>query len=161
MFMLIKIWRFITILLTALSLSLSVCHLLEMPQRLKFDAQLWVRVTVFEGIFRYFGSIGALFEVGSVLTAIVLVFLVRKRGRAIFYSTLGGAICLIMALASWFLFVNTANAELARWLVNPIPPDFASWRNQWEYGHAANAFIKIAGFGYCFYFPSLSKLREQ
>lgn len=73
---LLKIWRFAVILLTALSMSLWVCHLLEMPQRLRFDKELWVEVTVFENIFRYFGLVGALFEVGSVLTAIFLIFLV-------------------------------------------------------------------------------------
>jgi hypothetical protein len=144
--MFIRILRFLAILLTALSMGLSVCHLLEMPVRLNFDPELWVRVTVFEGAFRYFGSIGAIFEVGSVLMAIALSFLVRSRGSMIFYLTLGGALCLVLALASWILFVATANAELARWLVNPIPPDFQSWRRQWEYGHAANAFIKIIGF---------------
>lgn len=44
--MLLKTWRFVTILLTALSLCLSVTHLLELPQRMNFDAELWVRVTV-------------------------------------------------------------------------------------------------------------------
>lgn len=27
-----------------------------------------------------------------------------------------------------------------------MPPDFTAWRNQWEYVHAANAFIKIGNF---------------
>jgi hypothetical protein len=144
-FIFVKIWRFLTILLTALSMSLSVCHLLEMPQRLKFDAELWVRVTVFENIFRYFGSIGALFEVGSVLTATVLIFLARGRGKS-FYLTLSGAAFLVLAFAGWLMFVAPVNAELARWLTNPIPADFTGWRNQWEYAHTINAFIKIFGF---------------
>lgn len=145
--LLVKIWRFLTVLLAALSLSLSVCHLFEMPQRLKFEPELWVRVTVFENIFRYFGSVGALFEVGSILTAIVLVFLVRKRGKS-FYLTLAGALCLAAALTSWILFVAPVNAELAKWLSQPIPSDFAIWRNQWEYAHSVNAFIKIFGFSF-------------
>jgi hypothetical protein len=145
--MFLKIWRFLTILMAALSMSLSVCHPFEMPQRMKFDAKLWTDVTVFGNVFHYFGSIGAALEVNSILFSIALIFLVRKRGRAIYYLTLGGAVCLILALANWFLFVSTANAEFARWLTNPIPPDFESWRRQWEYGHAANAFIKITGFG--------------
>lgn len=142
--MLIKTWRFMTIMLTAFSLSLSMTHLLELPQRMKFDAELWVRVTVIENVYRLFGAVGAIFEVGSILTAIALVFLVRELGSTS-YWTLGGAICLAAALASWLLFVAPANAEFAQWLTNPIPPDWARWRDQWEYAHATNAFIKIVG----------------
>lgn len=144
--MVLRILRFVTILLAALSMSLSVCHLFEMPQRLQFDSDLWVRVTVFANVFRYFGTFGAFFEVGSVVAAIVLVLLVRKRGPGIFYLTLAGAICLGLALVIWLLVVAPVNAELARWLVNPIPPDFDGWRSQWEYGHAVSAVIKIIGF---------------
>lgn len=142
--MLLKTWRFVTILLTALSLCLSVTHLLELPQRMNFDAELWVRVTIIENVYRLFGLVGPVFEVGSILTAVVLVFLVR-RGGAAFYWTLGGAICLVLAFVSWIMFVAPANAEFAKWLTIPIPPDWARWRNQWEYTHAINAFIKIIG----------------
>ncbi len=43
----IQVWRFMTLMLAAFSLSLSMAHLLELPQRMQFDRQLWVRVTVF------------------------------------------------------------------------------------------------------------------
>ncbi len=130
--------------LTAFSLCLSMTHLLELPQRMKFDEELWVRVTVFENLYALFGSVGAVFEIGAILTAIVLIFLVRGRG-ATFYWTFGGAMFLVAAFISWILFVNSAKAELARWLMNPVPPDWTRTRDQWEYAHAINAFIKIAG----------------
>lgn len=142
--MLIKTWRFVTLMLTSFSLSLSMAHLLEFPQRMKFDQQLWVRVTVFEGVYNYFGSVGAVFEMGAILTSLVLAFLVRGRATT-FYLTLGGAICLILAFVSWLMFVAPANAEFAKWLTTPIPQDWERWRNQWEYTHAINAIIKIIG----------------
>jgi hypothetical protein len=37
------------------------------------------------------------------------------------------------------------NAEFAKWLTNPVPLDWTRYRNQWEYAHAINACIKIAG----------------
>ncbi|HEY9799473.1 MAG TPA: hypothetical protein V6D25_03885 [Leptolyngbyaceae cyanobacterium] len=101
---LMRLWRFITILLASLSLGLSIAHLLELPRRMQFDQQLWVRVTVFENVYRYFGSVGAAFEIGSVIAAVVLAFLVRKRGVT-FYWTLGGAIALVLAIVSWMMFV--------------------------------------------------------
>ena len=55
-------WRFITFMLASFSLSLSMTHLLELPQRMQFDQQLWVRVTVLENLYQLFGSVGAAFE---------------------------------------------------------------------------------------------------
>lgn len=145
--MFIRTWRFITLILTSLSLSLSMAHLLELPQRMQFDHQLWVRVTVFENVYRLFGSVGAAFEITAILTAIVLVFLVRRRGST-FYWTLGGAILLVLAFVSWIVFVAPMNAEFARWLVNPVPADWTRYRDQWEYAHAINALIKIIGLSF-------------
>lgn len=143
--MLIKIFQFATLLLAAFSLSLSMTHLLELPQRIKFDQELWVKVTVFEGVYKYFGSVGAFFEIGAILAAFILAFLLRGHG-SVFYWALSGAIILAIALVSWLIFVNSANAELARWLTEPVPPDWTRTSNQWEYAHAVNAFIKIIAF---------------
>lgn len=141
---LLRMWRFITIMLTSFSLSLSMAHLMELPRRIQFDQELWVRVTVFENVYRYFGIVGAVFEISAILTAIVLVFLMPRKSSA-FYWALGGAILLVVAFISWILFVAPMNAEFARWLTNPIPQDWTRYRDQWEYTHAINALIKIVG----------------
>ena len=140
----IRTWRFITLMLASFSLSLSMTHLLELPQRMQFDQQLWVRVTVVENVYKLFGSVGAAFEITAIITAIVLAFLVRKQGST-FYWTLGGAIVLVLAFLSWIMFVAPMNVEFAKWLTNPIPADWTRYRDQWEYAHAVNAFIKIMG----------------
>ena len=140
----IRTLRFLTLILTSFSLSLSMTHLLELPQRMQFDQQLWIKVTVFENVYKLFGSVGAVFEIMAILTAIMLVFLVRKRGST-FYWTLGGATFLVLAFISWIVFVAPMNVEFARWLTNPIPLDWIRYRDQWEYAHAVNAVIKIIG----------------
>jgi len=140
--MVLRTWRFLTLMLASLSLSPSMAHLLEMPQRLKFNQQLWVDVTVFSNVYRWFGSVGALFEVGAILAAIALTILVRKH-RSVFYWTLAGTLLLITAFVSWILFIAPMNAEFAQWLTNPIPADWTRYRDQWEYAHAINAVIKL------------------
>jgi len=140
----IRTWRFITLMLASFSLSLSMTHLLELPQRMQFDQQLWVRVTVVENVYKLFGSVGAVFEITAIITAIMLAFLVRKQGST-FYWTLGGAIVLVLAFLSWIMFVAPMNVEFAKWLTNPIPMDWMRYRDQWEYAHAVNALIKIIG----------------
>ena len=140
--MLLKMWRFITIISTALSAGMSFAHLLELPPRFfYFDAQFWVATTT-KGLYYLFGTVGAGIEVGSILTAIVLAFLMRGRGSA-FYLTSGGAILVTLALALWFIFIAPVNAELATWTPTSFPADWVRYRNQWEYTHAANAVIKI------------------
>ncbi|WP_246828912.1 hypothetical protein [Synechococcus sp. PCC 7502] len=119
-------------------------HLLELPQRMQFDQELWVRVTVFENVYKLFGSVGAVFEITAILTAIVLLFLLRKCALN-FYWTLGGAIFLVLAFVSWIMFVAPMNTEFAKWLTNPIPVNWRQYRDQWEYAHAINALIKIIG----------------
>jgi len=140
----IRVWRFMTLMLATFSLSLSMTHLLELPQRMQFDQQLWVRVTVFENVYKLFGSVGAAFEITAILTAMVLAFLVRRRGST-FYWALGGAIFLVLAFISWIMFVAPMNAEFAKWLTNPVPTDWTRYRDQWEYAHAVNTLIKIIG----------------
>jgi hypothetical protein len=143
----IRVWRFITLMLAAFSLSLSMTHLLELPQRIQFDQQLWIRVTVIENIYRLFGTIGAFFEIAAILTAIMLVVLVRKYGST-FYWTLGGAMLLAIAFVSWIIFIAPMNAEFAKWLTTPIPSNWMQYRDQWEYAHATNALIKIIGLSF-------------
>ncbi len=142
----LRSWRFITLMLASLSLSLSMTHLLELPQRMQFEQTLWIEVTVVENVYRLFGSVGSVFEIGAILAAVGLAFLVRKHGP-VFYWTLGGALLMALALASWIIFVAPINAELAKWLTNPVPADWTRYRDQWEYAHAANAVIKIMGLG--------------
>ncbi len=101
-------------------------------------------MTVFENVYKLFGSVGAVFEITAILTAIVLIFLVRRRGST-FYWTLGGAIFLVIAFVSWIVFIAPMNTEFAKWLTNPIPIDWTRYRDQWEYAHAVNAVIKIIG----------------
>jgi len=140
--MLLKTWRFVTVMLTALSAGLSFAHLLELPPRVfHFDARLWVATTT-RGLYALFGTVGAVTEIGSILTAIVLTLFVRGRGAA-FYLTLAGAILLALALASWAAFVAPVNAELATWTASSFPADWTRYRDQWEYAHAANAVVKI------------------
>jgi hypothetical protein len=139
-----QVWRFITLMLASFSLSLSMTHLLELPQRMQFDQELWVRVTVFANIYRLFGSVGVAFEITAILTAIVLVFLVRQQGST-FYWTLGGSLLLVLAFVSWIIFVAPMNIQFTQWLTSPVPVDWTRYRDQWEYGHALVALIKIFG----------------
>ena len=142
--MLLRSWRFAGIYLTAITLSLTFCHLLEMPGKMKYDEALYMSVQ--HSLYFHFAWVGAVAEVGAVVSLIVLSFLVRKRS-VIFYPTLVATICVAGGLALWFAFVSPANGMMAQWHGVPLPPNWVAVRRQWELGHAASAVLDLIGFG--------------
>jgi hypothetical protein len=73
----LRIWRFVTLLLSALSLTMESAHVLELPQKMQYDAQMYSAVNT--TLYRYFAIIGGIYQIGSILAAVFLAFLVRKR----------------------------------------------------------------------------------
>jgi hypothetical protein len=142
--MLLILWRLATLLLAALSMALSFCHLMEMPVRLSWGPALWMQTTNFGGLYYLFGRVGAVIDVSAILASAILVVLVRRRQPSIHF-TMAGAALMALGLALWVGFVAPMNAVMATWTPGPIPADFLAVRDQWEYSHAAIALIKIAG----------------
>ena len=145
--MFLRIWRFVTLMLTALSVGMALCHLMEMPARLNYAPALWSRVTNIEGTYRLFGPpIGASIEGGALSTAVVLSIFVRKR-RPAFTLTLFGAACMAAAQVAWWLFVFPVNSRMVHRTPESLPADFTKLRDQWEYAHAARTILQIVGLG--------------
>jgi hypothetical protein len=142
--MLVKIWRLVTIMLTALSMGTALCHLLEMPAKITYEGALWL--TLLQTLYPpAFGTIGAFFEVGAVVTAVMLAFLVRRRPA--FVWTLLGALCLVVAHAAFWIWVAPVNATMSPLTPETLPADWMRLRNQWEYTHAARAVLQIVALG--------------
>ena len=74
--MVLRAWRFITLLLAALALTMESAHVLELPQKMQYDAQMDAAVNT--TLYRYFAIVGGVYQVGSIMAAAVLAFLVRK-----------------------------------------------------------------------------------
>lgn len=142
--MLLRIWRFVAICLTALTLSLTFCHLLEMPPKMQYGEGLYM--TVQHSLYQYFAWVGAFAEVGAVACLVVLSVLLRN-GRAVFHLTLAATLCIAAGLGVWFVVVSPANAQMAQWSSMPLPANWTDVRRQWEFGHAASAVLDLVGFG--------------
>jgi Domain of unknown function (DUF1772) len=145
--MLVRAWRFITIILAALDTGMALCHALEMPAKLKVDAQQWL--TFQHTLYRAFGpkGPGAFIEMGAIITGVVLVILVRKR-RPAFHLTLAGATLVAAAFfLVWIPFVSPVNAETAKWTVDSIPGNWMELRRQWEYAHTIRFVLQLIGLG--------------
>lgn len=138
-------WSLLTLLLTALSLGPSFAHVLESwPRLTMWSPELWREATVFNGQFLLFAVVGAPLDLGSILAASVLAFMLR-RDRPAFWFALAGAGLYAASLLTWFTAVAPVNAVLATWAPGPIPEGFEAIRNRWEIGHMMVAAVKLLG----------------
>jgi hypothetical protein len=143
--MLVQICYFATLVLTALLMGTSFAHALEMPQKLSVDGQTWL--TFQHTLYPYFAYIGGPVELGAIVAAGFLSYLVRAHRRALFLA-LGAVICLAIAFfVVWLGFTNPVNAQTAKWTAASMPADWAHWRNQWEYSHLARFALHLIAFG--------------
>lgn len=144
--MFLKFWRFITLILVALFMGLEFAHALELPAKMQYNEALYIKVQ--NSLYQYFGAPGpgAFITVGAVLSAIALTVLVRKR-RAAFGWALMGTLCLAISFPLiFFLGIEPVNVVLKQANPGAVPPNFEQLRNQWEYAHAANFGLSLAGF---------------
>jgi hypothetical protein len=116
-------WRFITLVLAALAIGAPLAHVLEMPVRRTYDPALYVTVT--HTLYRYFGIVGAMIEVGAVVGAVVWAAgLGRSRTSAVSAHrwVVAGAACLVLAHVLFWLLVNPVNQAFAAWTPTAVPP---------------------------------------
>jgi hypothetical protein len=143
--MLLRAWRFLAILLAALALTMTSAHVLELPQKMRYDAALYAAVNT--TLYRHFATVGAVYTIGSIVAAAVLVFLVRGR-RPAFGWTLAGASLLLLAFISWLALVAPVNREVAdalRSAPESVPALWMRHRARWEYGHATGFALQLIG----------------
>jgi hypothetical protein len=142
----LSIWRVLTIVLAALALTMTSAHVLEMPQKMQYDAQLYSAVNT--TMYRYFAIVGGIYSIGSIVAALVLTFLLRRHRRA-FRWALAGSMLLVLWFASWLTLVAPANAQVAATLQSSpaaVPELWMRLRPRWEYGHAIGFVLQLLGF---------------
>jgi hypothetical protein len=137
--MLLRTWRFLTIMLAAVALSAALAHLMELPGKMTYDAPLYV--LLHRTLYPTFGQTAGWAEALALLAVVGLTLRVRKRGAA-FPLTATAATCQAAAMAVFLALVHPANLTMAGWPLDGIPPDWTRWRDQWEYGHAVRAILE-------------------
>jgi hypothetical protein len=142
---LLRFWWLVTLVLAALGLVMGGAHLLELPVRLRYEPALYMQVT--STLYRYYGLVGGPIQILALLSAAVLVWLVRA--RAAFRSTLVGTLCIALSLLLWFLLVQPVNdawGDALRSSPAEAVHAYARLRSRWEYGHLAAFIAWFAGF---------------
>jgi len=142
-----NIWRFVTLVVSALALAVPVAHALEMPVRLTYAASLYVAVT--HTLYVYFAAIGGAFEVGAIACALTLCLLAWRDPWTTWPVrawAMGGTACLLLAHLTFWAFVHPVNQEFTTWTTQSVPFDWTWFRDQWEWAHAARAALMVLGF---------------
>jgi hypothetical protein len=137
----LKATRFLSLLLVALTLGMTFCHVMEIPGKLRLDGAAWLT-----NLYIAFGAVGAVIELLSILLTWVVAMQVRQR-RPAFAWTVAAGLCVTAGLLVWFTVVAPVNAALSGWTPETLPADWTRIRDRWEIGHAVHAALFGFGFG--------------
>ena len=140
-----RVLRFFSLLLVALGLAPGAAHLLEMPVKLGYTPELYYAVT--STLYAFFGSAGAIIQVGALVITGVLAFV--SRGQPGAQLAVAAVVLLGVSLAAWGAFVapvNTQWSDAIKSGADALPALYANLRLRWEYGHAVAFVLWFAGY---------------
>jgi hypothetical protein len=134
-----RVVQFLAILLCGLALVPGGAHLLELANKLPLDRDAYMTV---QQIYRGWAFAG-LVQVAAIAATLWLTLRSRSQTVPMRLASTGFAL-LLLALASFFVWVNPANSATGQWTV--APANLEHLRVQWEYGHAASAILTLLAF---------------
>jgi hypothetical protein len=135
----LKAWRLSSTMTTAIAMSASVAHLMELPAKMRYEPSLYVRLH--RTLYSVFGKAAGPAESLAVATTCALAAWTRRRQPDAFTPTAVAAACLAGAHAVYWSVVQPVNNEMSRWPLDAIPQRWTVARNRWEYGHAVRAVL--------------------
>lgn len=138
----LRVWRFIVLVLAALTVGMKFAHLLELFPKLQWDAELYVQVQT--SLYQVFGTLGPVIDVGAVLSAFALAYWVHRLPG--FKLTVVGAGAMVLSLVVWLVVVAPASMNINTWAATNIPADWMVWRNQWQFGQVGSFALDVTGF---------------
>ena len=121
---------------TAVALGPALAHLFELPNKINLPKDDYFLV---QQTYAGWSLLGGVLVVQ--LVAIASVVITAHGDRRLRMLALLALICLIGAQASFWIFTYPANAATVNWTVQP--DDWQALRRQWEYSHAAGAFLQL------------------
>jgi hypothetical protein len=125
--------RFIVLILAVLTLTMEGAHVLELPQKMRYNAELYSAVNT--TMYRYFAVVGG---------PLVLVL----RGQPGFLWALAGVLGYYIAFVIWLMVVAPVNGQIADAATRApdvVPELWMKLRVRWEYGHAVGFALQFIG----------------
>jgi hypothetical protein len=134
----LKSVQFLAITLTALAFVPTGAHLFALPNTIGLEEGTYFAV---QSIYRGWALFGGVLIAACLVNA-MLAFCMRGRPMPFWLAVIG---CLMIAAAIeiFIRWVYPANALTQNWTA--VPANWEMLRQQWEYGHAANAILTFIG----------------
>jgi hypothetical protein len=128
---------FIAFLFTALALGPALAHLFALPNKIELpEAQYFVA----QGVYRGWALLGIV-VIGALLSTLALSVVLRHERRPMAWAIVA-FLCIAGTQAIFWTWTYPANAATANWTM--VPQNWEALRTQWEYSHAASAFLNLA-----------------
>ena len=129
------------IVFVALSMGASFAHVLELPAKLDLPGDRYLGV---QEIYRYFGAVAAVLEIGSLLLMMGALVVGWHRSSAHAMPVLA-LIVFAASIVTWVLVVSPMNTVFASW-ASGLPAHWTAVRDRWEWGHVAVFGLKLVAF---------------
>ena len=140
--MLLKTTRFVSLFCAALALGLTVTHDLEIPGKQMLSGVEWLSVQ--QTFYGGFAIVGGIAEVLGLISAGMLLFLLRER-QAAFALTVVAALSFVGMLALFAFGNNPLNQQIMAWTPATLPANWRETRDAWDTFHAiSSAFAAVA-----------------
>jgi hypothetical protein len=141
-----KSLRVVTLVLAALSLTMTSAHVLELPQKMSYSPATYALVN--GTLYRWFAIVGGVYTVASIVAAWGLAWSARRVRVALGWAGAGAAL-LTLAFVSWLALVMPVNSIVARaasTAPESLPGLWLELRPRWEYGHVVGFVLDLLGF---------------
>jgi hypothetical protein len=136
----LRIWRFLAMLCTAITMAAGFAHLLELSRKIGLGREQYLMV---QQLYRGWAWLGA--AVVGALISTAMVTLLTRPGAPDRKWTLLAASCIALSLVVFFVFTFPANQQTQNWTA--LPENWESLRRQWEYSHAVAAGLDFLALG--------------
>ncbi len=141
--MLLRLVRFVNLLLAGASAGVVLSHVLERPAKLAMPARDYLRVQ--QNLYQQYGRAGAIVEGGGLFSGLLCLWLSRRRPAA-FALTAVGTACGAVMTGVWALFLDPINKRMSAWTEETMPENWAVLRDRWEILHATRAVLAGVAF---------------
>ena len=135
--MALQLARFSSLFFVALAFAPATAHLLELANKIGLPREEYL---VVQQIYRGWALLGIV-VFGALFSTLGLAVLTRHRRRE-FVPALVAFLCVVATQVVFWTFTFPANKATEMWTM--LPGNWEALRVQWEYSHAASAFINLA-----------------
>ena len=137
--------RPISLALAILTILAPLAHILELPNKLSLDSNVWLAVQ--QHLYRGWGPfLGGPAEIGALTVNLILAY-VRRDDVIAMRLTLIASTGYAGMLAAFFILNLPINTAVAAWTPATLPADWSAYRLRWETGHLIALLLSITSFG--------------